>query len=97
LILILQIPDGLQGQVMAVAILSAELKSNIQERGEGGGRSKVPKTGLISDFESNILYVSSNTTLFTMWIKDFLWIKPTNLFLHEPINVLIKPCEEGNF
>jgi hypothetical protein len=65
LILILQIPDGLQGQVMAVA-QSSRLNgnpSNIRERGgrgEGGGvRSE--KAELISDFESNILYVSSYT------------------------------------
>jgi len=37
LILILQIPDGFQGQVMGVAILAAEWKSNIRGREEEKG------------------------------------------------------------
>jgi len=65
--LILQIPDGLQGQVMAVAILAAELKSNIRERGEEvGGGVRSEKAGLISDFDSNILYFISYTALFAV-------------------------------
>jgi len=52
---------------MAVAILAAELKSNIRERGEEvGGGVRSEKAGLISDFDSNILYFISYTALFAV-------------------------------
>jgi len=69
LILILQIPDGFQGQVMGVAILAAEGKSNIRGRGDAwGGKGGVgaAKAGLISYFGSNDFYVSSYTVLFSV-------------------------------